>query len=669
MNKVAEGRDILQPANIVNSLNSKQPMTEPFSLKNGQIVYGKINKIFQNGTAEVQIGSQKLLAKLDAPLQSGERYWLQVHAGSEGISLKALQTSNPLVSMNRKDAASQLLFHLSLPNTKEANQLAQYFLKHSIPITAENFSKALEWIKNTPDFQSSANIIRMMAASNLPFSNEVFRSLHSFEKGAPLHVLLGELQRFLQDMNSDTSNRLKLLLQTILSNEGTKLAQHTMHKLLQLWITQDQGKEAESSAAFKLLQGAGFISTDENEHQVIARFLDTVKQGEATKWLSKDLIPLKEGLQVMAELSSALKGNRMSELQLGITKLQEWSSQLLLSQNKGNLSLPTYQEIQRNVQIVLASLQYTENERSNQVNNKIMHAVTQITKSMVSLALADVGNEQLQQVQFNDFVKAVTGKSERELLGLKDALGKVLLEKKEIPNVIKSDSDQMGLLNRLTNAGNSSFDLTRGTAVASMLKEMIQSLGLGFEHYLNEHKGQDLELQTLKPLLLKLLNDIPPNSAKDVVEQVLHRITAQQILSQEAGPLQNLIVQIPLTLGGFRTDLNMQWSGRKKEDGTLDPHYCRVLFYLELEYLERTVIDLQIQNKVMKVTIINEKIEEIKQLAQTFLPLLKENLEKIGYQLSTVAFEKPDDNRSKGSSEKLRGIPETNSYSGVDIRI
>ena len=27
----------------------------------------------------------------------------------------------------------------------------------------------------------------------------------------------------------------------------------------------------------------------------------------------------------------------------------------------------------------------------------------------------------------------------------------------------------------------------------------------------------------------------------------------------------------------------MQWSGRKKENGQIDPSFCRVLFYLELE--------------------------------------------------------------------------------------
>lgn len=101
------------------------------------------------------------------------------------------------------------------------------------------------------------------------------------------------------------------------------------------------------------------------------------------------------------------------------------------------------------------------------------------------------------------------------------------------------------------------------------------------------------DLETLKPLLLKLLNEQIPASIKEMAEQVLNRITAQQILSQENGPIQNLLLTLPINLGSTQTDLTLQWSGRKTKDGKIDPDYCRVLFYLELERLKETVIDMQ----------------------------------------------------------------------------
>ncbi|MDP1417945.1 hypothetical protein Q8G35_05930 [Peribacillus simplex] len=49
-------------------------------MKNGQILFGKVNKVFPNQTAEVQISHQKMIATLDIPLRTGEKYWFQVPA-------------------------------------------------------------------------------------------------------------------------------------------------------------------------------------------------------------------------------------------------------------------------------------------------------------------------------------------------------------------------------------------------------------------------------------------------------------------------------------------------------------------------------------------------------------------------------------------------------------
>ena len=63
------------------------------TFKNGQILYGKINKLYPNQMAEVQIGNQKVLANLEAPLQAGERYLLQVQQNLGNILLKDIRYS------------------------------------------------------------------------------------------------------------------------------------------------------------------------------------------------------------------------------------------------------------------------------------------------------------------------------------------------------------------------------------------------------------------------------------------------------------------------------------------------------------------------------------------------------------------------------------------------
>lgn len=218
------------------------------------------------------------------------------------------------------------------------------------------------------------------------------------------------------------------------------------------------------------------------------------------------------------------------------------------------------------------------------------------------------------------------------------------------------------------------IDFTKGPSVAHQLKEMTKVLGLQLEHALINLSGDDMneipnDLETLKPLLLKLLNEQIPASIKEMAEQILNRITAQQILSQENGPIQNLLLALPLNLGSIQTDLTLQWSGRKTIDGKIDPDYCRVLFYLELERLKETFIDMHVQNRIIKVTVINGHGAVLEEAAGRYLDILRENLGKMDYRLSGVSFVKPVNEKERDLRVKPIPYSEAGSYSGVDIRI
>lgn len=218
-----------------------------------------------------------------------------------------------------------------------------------------------------------------------------------------------------------------------------------------------------------------------------------------------------------------------------------------------------------------------------------------------------------------------------------------------------------------------STDLTNGSAVSAHLKDMAKLLGLQFEHVLaNAHRldsaALNEEVTTLKPLLFKLLQEQQPATVKELVDQIVNRITAQQIMSQENGPLQNLLLTLPLQLGKFETDLTMQWSGRKRKDGSMDPNYCRILFYLDLEQLQETVIDMQVQNRVVQIVVFNEQSERIEPVAAPFIGLLRKNLEEKDYKLTGVLFENTIKKQSIESQKQLM-FKMVSSYSGVDIRI
>ena len=43
-------------------------------------------------------------------------------------------------------------------------------------------------------------------------------------------------------------------------------------------------------------------------------------------------------------------------------------------------------------------------------------------------------------------------------------------------------------------------------------------------------------------------------------------------------------MQVPLEFFGKRIDSTLQWNGRMKEDGKIDPDFARILFYLDLGF-------------------------------------------------------------------------------------
>ncbi|MEH7388756.1 hypothetical protein V7149_18025 [Bacillus sp. JJ1503] len=207
------------------------------------------------------------------------------------------------------------------------------------------------------------------------------------------------------------------------------------------------------------------------------------------------------------------------------------------------------------------------------------------------------------------------------------------------------------------------------------LKTAIKTIGFSYENemikLIKDNEPFNInKLETLKPILMHLLSEEAAGPVQNTAEKLLNKITGYQVLSQEAGPIQQLIFQIPLTFLDKRTDLTMQWSGRKTENGQIDPNFCRVLFYLNLENLKETIVDLHVQNRVISISVVNDR-EDLKNLAQIYIPYLKERLQDIKYHLSTIHFEKPIDKKSNHIEKKknLSGLRLPNQYNGVDFRI
>ncbi|MCJ8006248.1 hypothetical protein ACFFF5_04040 [Lederbergia wuyishanensis] len=202
-----------------------------------------------------------------------------------------------------------------------------------------------------------------------------------------------------------------------------------------------------------------------------------------------------------------------------------------------------------------------------------------------------------------------------------------------------------------------------------LLKQSLQRTGIFYENtLLDSEQNHELLKESMKPLLVQFLQESQSiqSESKSIAEQLLFRMNGFQLLSSENGPIHHLLYEIPIKLGDYPSEIAMQWSGKRTEDGKINSDFCRIIFYLDLEHLKETMVDMQVQNRIVSVTILNSS-EELKNLSTDMLPAVISGLKELDYRLSSINFKTPD-NYNKQDSKKNR-YHSKQSYNGVDIRI
>ncbi|QHE61277.1 hypothetical protein FHE72_09730 [Rossellomorea vietnamensis] len=210
-------------------------------------------------------------------------------------------------------------------------------------------------------------------------------------------------------------------------------------------------------------------------------------------------------------------------------------------------------------------------------------------------------------------------------------------------------------------------DLTeqiQGDELAKVLKKVIGDFGINYEAQL--HRGYDVQNQTLKEHLIGLSQNHPASDIRQLADDIVLRMNHQVLHSQDPSPLLTIVQQFPMYLFGRNTDITLQWTGKEKEKGVIDGDYCRVLFYLNMKEMDETLIDMQVQHRVISLTVWNDH-PAAEALSQPLIPDLKHALEKLDYQLSAVKVKKPDKHESL--SERILGDEFNQTFSGVDVRI
>ena len=638
-------------------MNSTQQTTsnQPLALRQDQVFHGTIKQLYPDQMAEVQVGNQKLMAKLEVPLKVGDAHFFQVTATNPQTELKVVTGPMSQV-MTPAQQMGQLLETMNLPKSSEMQQVLSYFMKAQLPISKEQLVAAEGWMKNLPtgvDKNNALQALQRMVELKMPFTNTVFQALTQGAKTEGMSANLTNLAQLLANQTGGNEALKSSLLQQIgqlakpLNNEtgGVLLARAAQT------LMDNSAPMASKLQALTVLKEAGILPQNTN----LQNWQSVNQQATQTQQTQQPL---------QAQPSTPIQP----------TQLPAQAGKMIqqLAQTSPEQSKPMLEQVRAWVN--------TENLLSQTQKQQISQLINRFEQIPSSKQAIEVFAKQMQEQlskAFSENAGARLFTQNEQGMSAKDQLLSLLKPDSNLPmndqllrNLVKvvSDSPQPQLQSMLTQAEAQVQAATDSRAMEQAIKTVLKGLGVSYEATLASKAGDvQAVAQQMKPQLLALIQDAQtPPALRDAADTVMARINGMQLSSGENGHQHQLVMQVPLEFFGKKMDATLQWNGRMKEDGKIDANFARIMFYLNMETLQETVIDMQVQNRVVTINVFND-LPNLDSLATSLKGSLKTGLTDKEYTLSGV-FIKPFGDRD-GNTVTKKSIQPDEGQPGVDIRV
>jgi hypothetical protein len=616
--------------------NAITTTNQPLALKQGQVFHGTIKQLYPDQMAEIQVGNQKFIAKLEVPLKAGDAHFFQVTGTNPQTELKIVtgpmaQAATPSQQIN------QLLESMNLPKSAEMQQLLGHFMKAQLPISKDQMLQAERWLKALPEGISKVDAlqtIQKMIELKMPMTNDVFQALISGQKTSGMTAIMDNFAQLLaKDTTLSESFRQNLMqqIQAIAKPFEVETGSAVLARVLQS-LTNSAATTSEKMQALSILKESGILP----------------QQATLQNWSNMNEAKAFQPMQQAGQVIQTILATKPEDARQLVEQLKSWTnSQNLLT-----------------------------NEQKQQINQ----LVDRFNQLPVTKQTLEVFAKQMQDQLLKAFAQNTTDRlftQDAHALSVKDHLLSLFRQEANSPsqnealmrNLVKNsiDSSQPFIQQVVTQADALVQNSMDSKAMEHALKTVLKNLGISYEATLG-NKSADLHMiaHQLKPQLHTLLQETNTTpQMKEAAEMLMTRMNGMQLSSGENGHQHQLIMQVPLEFFGKKMDATLQWNGRMKDNGKIDANYARVLFYLQMASMQETVIDMQVQNRVVTVTVFNEN-SEIQSLAEPLKAALKVGLAEKNYQLSGVFIKQFD----KGQTEKVSPVVEQREeQSGVDIRV
>lgn len=613
----------------------KLPHTSQQKLRTGQIIQGRILKLYPENKAEIQLGARRFVASLEVGLQAGAKYHFQVQSATDLIQLKVL--GEELKGKGEIDI-SGLLKQLGLKQSKININLLNSLVQSKIPFDQQQISQAVNLLKDAPNKTEANQILAEMISKKLPIRESVFHALSENAKST-----LGEqLKSVIQHLNTTTKqvtipNRIETTLVNNSSLSGAaRLTEANLTKaiteltekpilfktaLVKEVLSQNQ---LNNSSLFRSLQGLGLVNLDVNYSQWVTEWTAFSQKENITAASIQSNQTLTSALPFQLSeqtLSQSLVNIAEQKPSFGVAIknfLNQWDKQLNFhGLIKGSMTKEDFATMQSNFKKDIFPF-YNENQRA---------VFNQLSNSSNGLS------------SFYNAIQALVNGQDLSTL---------------MQTLQKATGDEQFLAMEPKNQFLNQLALT------------LNSLGLDYENRLMNESNLAKQTETIKGMLLQLVGN-PEAMQTEASTKLLNLINGIQLQSvNETQAMLQANIHIPAERLGLVKDLELEFEGQKTENGEINPDFCRILFYLDLGNLKETIIDMNIQQRKIVVTIFNNH-EAINDVGNLYKNKLEDSLEAIDYKLTTLQYKKLEE------KDKIKPVGEKNfldpNQQGVDYRI
>lgn len=578
-------------------------------LRPGQIVQGKILKIYPNNKAHIQLGIQRMVAQLEAPLDVANNYHFQVKSIDDVIHLKILGKA---LSNRTESNIASLIHSLGLKMNRTKINFLQMIINEGIPFDKSELINAIELLNNKKGNAEANQIIKTMLIKKLPMTSAVFNALHTNSVNnfsAVLYSLLAELKEAasLTPLKQALKNKLSQLVEPQVTNRSM-----FNQSIMQQVVSNEQ-------SFFSMLKTMGILK-NEVDFSTWKSFIETGSNMHSTT------------------VEFALNNPVLIDESVIKQLFEQISSNYKTIQNESTLLLLKWGEVIRQS---LANMESLTTEQFAHMKRDIAQNIIPLFTSEHSTQLRNIQNVPAELENLHRLMQTFT--KAQTFTDIEKFISEV---NKQLTNHQTPIKDQLLM----------------------QIRQVLIFIGLNYEHSLAQDLTNEEHLETIKSMLIKLTNQ-GNNIINERAQQLLHFINGLQIQSVHE---TNDFIQASLFIPGEKVNLNndlyLDFEGNKTEDGEINPDFCRILFYLDLSHLQETIVDMNIQKRIITLTVFNNN-DNLKQSSHVFEQMLKGNLFKLDYELARITFKPLEQNDEQHESKLFKSSVYKPSYEGFDYKV